>query len=315
MNTNADHPQFSVARFAGALALSFLVVACTAAGGSNLPGVSAAPGASAACGSSPASAAPGASAACGSAPSSPASGFYLRAWQSQALAPQYTFAGLPAATIAGGRYYNGMIAIPMIYPGPIYVGVSYQTISPKGIDEILTEARMDGLLGTKTDFAEQPMPGSITCHVLLVVDGVTHDLTGQCTSDAAPRSGAPGSSGAFAAFWNRLTNLWAWLGSELGPSVSYAPSSLAVLVTPPVEPGGSPLVPAEEPWPLATPFASFGSPMGSADYRCAVVSGADLAMLLPAVEAGNQLTRFVDGKAVKKSLQVRVLMPGEPSPC
>lgn len=300
MNTNADHPQFTVARFAGALALSFLVAACTAAGGSNLPGASAT------------RSSPGSS---GSAPPSPASGFYLRAWQSQALAPQYTFAGLPAATIADGRYYNGMIAIPMIYPGPIYVGVSYQTISPKGIDEILAEARMDGLLGTKTDFAEQPMPGSITCHVRLVVDGVTHDLTGQCTSDAAQRSGAPGSSGAFAAFWNRLTNLWAWLGSELGPSVSYAPSSLAVLVTPPVESGGGPLAPSEKPWPLATPFASFGSPMGSADYRCAVVSGADLAMLLPAVEAGNQLTRFVDAKAVKKSLQVRALMPGEPSPC
>jgi hypothetical protein len=287
MNTNASYPRLSFVRFAGAVALSFAVVGCTAAGATNAPGAS----------------------------GPPASGFYLRAWQTQALAPQYTFGQLPAATIADGRFYNGIIAIPTIYPGPIYIGLSYQTISSKGIDEIVAEARTDGLLGTKLDFAEQPMPGSITCHVQLVVDGVTHDLTGQCASDVPQSSGAPGSSGAFAAFWNKLTNPSAWLGSELGPSVAYVPSSLAVLVTPPAEAQAGVMAPNETTWPLATPFAAFGSPMGSADYRCAVVSGADLALLLPAVEAANQLTRFVDSQAAQRSLQVRVLLPGEPGPC
>ncbi|MGA3057319.1 MAG: hypothetical protein ABSE70_04680 [Candidatus Limnocylindrales bacterium] len=293
MNANADHLRLPVARFAGALALSLLVVACTAAGATNLPGASPSPDASG--------------------PPAP-SGFYLRAWRSQALAPQYVFGWLPAATIADGKFYDGMIATPAIYPGPIYTALSFRPISSKGIDQIVAEARTDGLLGTKTDFAEQPMPGSITCHVQLIVDAVTHDLTGQCASAVAQDSVAPGSSGAFLAFWNRLTSLSAWLGTELGSSTVYAPSSLAVLVAPPAEAQGG-IAPNEQPWPLTTPFASFGSPTGSADFRCAVVSGADLAQLLPAVEAGNQLTRFVDSQAVKRSLQVRVLLPGEPGPC
>jgi hypothetical protein len=33
------------------------------------------------------------------------------------------------------------------------------------------------------------------------------------------------------------------------------------------------------------------------------------------VKQSNLLTRFVDGKGVKDSLLVRVLVPGEPSPC
>jgi hypothetical protein len=293
MNASAAHPPLPVARFAGALALSFLVAACTSAGATNPPGASSSPD--------------------GSNPSG--SGFYLRASQTQALAPQYTFGWLPEATIADGEFYDGMIAIPTIYPGPVYVGLSYQPISSKGIDAIVAEARSDGLLGTKTDFLGDPMPGSMTCHVQIIVDGVTHDLTGQCGSATAQNAASPGSSDAFDAFWNKLTSLSAWLGSELGPSVAYVPSRLAVFATPPTESPAGPITPTQKPWPLAAPFASFGSPMGSADTRCGVVSGADLATLLPAVQAANQLTRFVDSQAVEKSLQARVLLPGEPDPC
>jgi hypothetical protein len=293
MNANAGYPRLSLARFAGALALPLLVVGCTVAGVASPSDASASPDLS----GSPVS-----------------SGFYLRAWQSQALAPQYTFGWLPAVTIADGKFYDGMVASPTIYPGPIYTGLSLRPISSKGIDQIVAEARTDGLLETKTDFTEQPMPGSMTCHVQLIVDAVTHDLTGRCDSSVARNSAAPGSSGAFAAFWTRLTSLSVWLGPELGSSTVYVPSSLAVLVGPPAEAQAG-IAPNEKPWPLTTPFASFGSPMGSVDSRCAVVSGADLALLLPAVEAANQLTRFVDSQAAQRSLQARALVPGEPDPC
>ena len=294
MNASVAHLPLPVARLAGALALSLVVVACSAAGATNPPGAPTFPDGS-------------------PTPGSSVSGFYLRASQSQALAPQYTFGWLPFATIADGKFYDGMVAVPSIYPGPLYVGLSYQSITPKGIDEIVAEARTNGLLGTKTDFVEQPLPGSITCHVQLIVDGVTRDLTGQCGSTGA-QNAAPGSSGAFAAFWNKVTSLSAWLGLELGPSVAYVPSRLAVLVTPPVVIQDSPIASNQKLWPLA-PFASFGSPTGSASTRCGVVSGADLAMLLPAVQAGNQLTRFLDSQAVERSLQARVLLPGEPDLC
>jgi hypothetical protein len=294
MNTNAGHQPLRVARLAGALLLSFLFAACTAPGATNSPGPSA---------------------SAGTAGATTPAGFYLRVSQTQALAPQYTFGWLPVTTIADGKFFDGMIAVPAIYPGPLYIGMSYQTISTKGIDAIVAEARNDGLLGTKTDFSEQSLAGAILCHLQMVVDGVTHELSGPCASGPGTSAEAPGSSAAYAAFLYKLASLHAWLGSELGPSVPYTPSRLAVLVIPPVAQQGGPITPEQKPWPLTTPFASFGSPFGSSGDRCAVVSGADLETLLPAVQAANQLTRFLDSQAMEKSLQVRVLLPGEIDPC
>lgn len=298
MNARAYRLSLRIARLVGIAAISILVAACTAAG-SNPSGAANSPGS----GSSP-----------DAAGHSAAPGFYLRAWQTQALAAQYTFGWLPAATISDGKFYDGMIAIPAIYPGPLYVGVSSRTITSKGTDQIVAEARTDGLLGTKTDFSDQALAGSTVCHVQLTADGATHDLSGPCGSDSPGSAVVPGGSAAFAAFWSKLTSLSLWLELELGPSEPYSPTSIGVLAIPPVDATAG-IAPNEVPWPLATPFELFGSAVGSAGYRCAAVSGSDLQKLLPAVQAGNALTRFVDSKSVPKSLEVRVLLPGEPAPC
>jgi len=282
-----------------------LAAIALAAAGCVSAGAGASPSAPNASGSPAASAAPSGSSV---------RGFYLRAWRTQALAPQYTFSWLPAETIADGEFIDGMVAIPMIYPGPIYVGLSEQTITPGGIDEIVAEARADGLLGAKSDFNDTPMPGSITAHIRLIVDGVTHDLSGPLPIDATQTSASPGTTGAFTAFWNRIANLNGWLGSELGESAPYTPTSVAVMLTPPADASGG-IAPNQKPWPLSGTLGTFGSPMGVAGYRCGVVAGTDLATLLPVVQASNALTQFVDSNGAKMSLQVRVLLPGESGPC
>ena len=240
-------------------------------------------------------------------------GFYLRAWQTQALASQYTFTWLPVVTISSGQLIDGMVAVPAIYPGPLWVGPSVRSISAAGIASIVAEARTDGLLGTKHDFTDNALAGSVTAHVQMVVDGVTYDLTGPASSVDGV-SATPGTAAAFAAFWQKLTGTTAWLGNALGQESPYVPVQLAVLAMPPTE-AASGITPGETAWPLAMAFASFGTPLGAADHRCGVVSGADLALLLPVVKQSNQLTRFVDSGGVKDSLLVRVLVPGEPSPC
>ena len=244
----------------------------------------------------------------------PSSGFYLRAWQTQALAPQYTFGWLPAVTIADGEYIDGRVAIPAIYPGPLYVGLSERPISANGIAAIVSEARADGLLDGAVDFSGITAPGSITAHIRLVVDGVAHDLAGPIPTDGTTTTTAPGTASAFSAFWNRIGTIETWLPAELGQSQPYLPASLAVLLTPPADASGG-IAPTETPWPLASPVGTFGQPVGGSVYRCAVVTGADLAKLLPAVQAANALTRFVDSTAARTSLQVRALLPGEASPC
>jgi hypothetical protein len=241
-------------------------------------------------------------------------GFFVQAWQTQALAPQNTFGWLPAVTIASGMYIDGRVAIPMIYPGPIYTGLSERAISATGVAAIVAEARADGLLGDKVDYTSSGLAGAVTAHIRLVVDGVEHDLTGPMPTDASTTVTAPGTASAFTAFWNRLGTIDTWLAADLGQSQQYSPASLAVLLAPPADAQG-PIAPSSVAWPLASTFSTFGAPFGGATYRCATVTGADLATLLPVVQSGNALTRFVDSTGAKMSLQVRVLLPGETSPC
>ena len=284
---------------AGLLAAT-LVAGCTSAGGggASVPDGSGAPAASAS--------------AEGSGVAQP-SGFYLRAWQSQALAPQYTFGTLPQATIANGIFINGLVAIPMIYPGPIYVALQSRPISVAGINAIVAEARADGLLAGSPEFGAA-LPGGVVAHIEIVVDGVTHELSGSLPGGPAPASATSGTAEAFAAFWDKITALEAWLPAAFGPSSPYVPSSVAVmLTTPTAEPTG--INAQVVTWPLKGTFATFGSPMGGAAMRCGTVSGSELTELLPALQSANALTRFTDTTGATMSASARVLVPGEAGPC
>jgi hypothetical protein len=250
-----------------------------------------------------------------SAASMPA-GFYLRAWQTQALAPQYTFPWLPMTTIADGKYIDGNIAVPAIYPGPLYVSPVARSISGADVNAIVAEAQKLGLLGSRTDFNEKAMPGSITAHISITIDGATRELTGSAAGMGAVdgASAQPGTAAAFDLFWQKLSTLNLWL-TDLGQSAAYQPERLAVLTMPLGADDANPAVtPGQTNWPLTATFADFGTPYGGAG-RCAVVTGADLAKVLPVVQAANAITRFVDSAGQIRILSVRALVPGEGSLC
>jgi hypothetical protein len=296
MNHDTTRP---IARVALALAVALSVAACTSAGSAPPP---AAPSGSPE--PQPTTIATG-----------PGHEFYLRVWQTQALPPQYTVGWLPQATIADGWFYDGMIVVPAIYPGPIYTGISRRSISDAGIAAIVAEAQDAGLLGETRSFG-QTLPGGMVCHVSIVVAGVTHELAGACAGDDPLASAGPGSAQAFGDFVSKMQYAGTWLAPYLGDSKAWDPGSLVVLASPPTAAETSgPLAPGKATWPLAVPFSRFGKAAGSADIRCAVVSGGDLAALLPAIENGNALTRYTDADGVSKSLQARPLLPGEPAPC
>jgi hypothetical protein len=251
-----------------------------------------------------------------SAPSAPASaaGFYLRAWQTQAFAPQYTFAWLAPVTIANGQFIDGNVAVPAIYPGPIYVGPQSRPISDAGVAAIVAEARKDGLLGDKTDFSTSAAPGSVLTHIQLQIDGVTRELSGPLSKGQVPDPAAPATPAAYQSFWNQIMSINAWLAADLGQGNSFTPTSLAVLVTPPTAATAG-IAATDKAWPLATTFATFGKSFGGSAYRCATVTGADAATLLAVVVDSNQLTHFSDSTGAKASLQVRAMLPGELDPC
>lgn len=247
-------------------------------------------------------------------------GFYLRAWYTQALPPGATFSWMPLLTIVDGTLIDGNVAVPAIFPGPLMITPVARWISDAGIAAIIDEARRQGLLGDVTDFTGGAlMPGGQLAQLELVIDGQRRVLTGdperivrcggaRCIAD-------PGTPEAFAAFWQQLVNAQSWLGSELGATVQYQPVRVALLLTAP-QANDPQLSPAPVAWPFDTPLTEAGvSFPGAEGDRCVTLSGDALAAVLPTLQTGTQLTTFVDQAGNLAAPVVRVLVPGEESPC
>ena len=248
----------------------------------------------------------------------PAQGFYLRAYYTQALPPRHTFNWLASLTIADGLLLDGSVAIDMIFPGPLTILPIARPISDAGIAAIIDEARRLGLLSDKTDYTGgQPMPGARLAQLQLIVDGVTYNLTGNADLTIvcvqAPCEGAPGTPEAFAAFWQELTIYGTWLEPELGQIQEYVPDRVALLLTAPTD-QGMPNQPVE--WPFDTPLAEAGVEFpGEEGARCLTLSGDALAQIWPALRDGTQLTVLVDADGTQAAPLVRVVVPGDESPC
>jgi hypothetical protein len=244
--------------------------------------------------------------------------FYLRAYFTQALPPRNTFNWLASLTVADGLLLDGNVAIPMIFPGPLTILPIARPITPAGIQMLVDEARRLGLLSDKTDYTGgQPMPGARLAQLQLIVDGVTYDLTGnpdlQIVCVRAPCEAPPGTPEAFAAFWQELMMAQTWLDAELGPVQQYQPARVALLLTTPTNQGM-----ANRPvdWPFDTPLAEAGVEYpGEAGDRCVTLSGDALAAVWPTLRDGTQLTVFVDSAGTRAAPIVRVLVPGDESPC
>ena len=249
----------------------------------------------------------------------PATGLYLRAWQTQALPPPSSFLTAPMLTLSDGVLIDNNVAIPAIFPGPLLILPNASPITADGEKAIVDQVRELGLLDGPTDFTGGSlMPGGVTGNLLLSAEGTTYELIGNpdklvmCNDKPCPVD--PGTPEAFGAFWWLLQNTSSWLGANLGPSAQYQPERLAVLVVPPAAANDG-LTTNEVVWPLAD-FAAFGVPLpGGQAMSCATVFGDDLAELLPVLSNANQMTVFVDSTGTKQSLNVRALVPREPSPC
>jgi hypothetical protein len=88
-------------------------------------------------------------------------------------------------------------------------------------------------------------------------------------------------------FWRELSDLRSMVGDELGAETEYHPEGYALLigVTPPDDAG---LAPQVLPWPLETPLAETGVPIGDADMpRCGTIEGEDAATLEAALAGAN----------------------------
>jgi hypothetical protein len=277
-----------------------------------------------ACGSSGATRAPSPAASTPTTTAAPSSSpspstFYLRWWTTAPLGPEDLFATAPLVISDGAL-------LSVVYPEegsiyPLFIQPTSQTITDAGLAKIEAEARDDGLLGPVTEFecdhapGAQPLEGAATSHVVMIVDGETHELTASCDyaqPTPAPGTPVPATWAAFERFESYLGDPESWLGADLGPATTYDPDSLAVLAIPLPDDVDVPdnLVT----WPLGD-FATFGSVFQGGETRCAMVSGADEATLLAVIKPLPLEAVFVDGDNDVRLLVVRALMPGEPDVC
>jgi hypothetical protein len=253
---------------------------------------------------------------------SPVGSVYIRLWfVNPSLGPDNFF--FTAIVISNGKlYYKPDPAAAS--PAPLYVAPLAAAISPAGLGTIVGRAGQEGLLGATHEFTcphapDAPkMAGTGTTYLKIVVNGVSHDLTGTCQYEEDPSqasaSPAPGTYGAFVDFADHLRNISGWLGSDLEAPAAWTPASLAVTAATPDSAWWSPDVnPGDQATWVAGTFAAFGNSANPGDLRCGVLSGNALASQLPSIEQAQAGTLFVDSTGAQRVLALRVVMPDEPT--
>jgi hypothetical protein len=179
-----------------------------------------------------------------------------------------------------------------IYPSPALPNLLERSVSEEGVQAILAEAEKAGL--------------------------VTH--TTSVTGLGAEESGAVNLSDdelatrrAIAEFNAKLLDLSSWLpAGSVGEEAPFDFTELRLYSSPyevTQEPG---LEQDPKPWPLGEPLAAFGEPAGGAlaDLRCGVVTGEELATLLPDAVTSNEITPWTSG-GEPYLLVFRPLLPDE----
>jgi hypothetical protein len=230
------------------------------------------------------------------------------------VAPAYELRRIPTWSLFGdGRIITEGPQIE-IYPGPALPSVQVQTISEEGIQAILEAAEAAGLLGPDRTYGQGCVADAPTTTFTVSADGIKHVVSAYALG-MVPGS-CPGEDtearGKLARFSTKLSDLAGWLpNGSLGEQGQFEFSEIRVYAQPYAgspEPG---LHQTAIDWPLSDPLPTFGEADATfGDYRCGVVSGTDLAKLLPEAQRANDLTPWRSGGAVY-SLTFRPLLPDE----
>jgi hypothetical protein len=226
----------------------------------------------------------------------------------------FTYGRLPVVLVtADGRVYTQGPQIE-IYPGPLLPNVQVRTLTPAALASLLDLARDRGLLAD----ASYGFPGiadASTTVLRITVDGATSTVSayalGETGADDAmgqPLDAATAAGrAALRSFLDELTGLpdaaWANAGE------AYAPTALRVVASPYVPQPDADWQAVE--WPLADLGSAGEAPLrGDDTLRCQVLSGADVATVMPLLEGANQQTPFRSTGA-DYALTVRPMLPGE----
>ena len=155
------------------------------------------------------------------------------------------------------------------------------TVTAAGVGAILQRARSTGLFGPSRSYLGGPADAATEVFAITLgsVHRVQSFLGGASRVSSSQPPGERAVRERFAEFEANLMDLSSWLPpGAAGPTTSYASDRMAVFVG-----AGSrdQHAPSTVDWPVPAGLARFGQPSSVEGFRCAVVSGSDLANLAP----------------------------------
>ena len=230
------------------------------------------------------------------------------------VAPSVTYGRLPVVVVtADGRVITQGPQVE-IWPGPLMPNLQVRTLTPAALASLLDQARQQGLLAD----ASYDFPGIAdvpTTVLRITVDGVTSTVSAYALGEAGTddamgqpldQATADGRA-AMRTFIDALTGLPDSAFSD--EAAAYRATSLRLIATPYLpQPDADWQAVA---WPLADLGTAGETPLpGDDSLRCQVITGDDVATVLPLLEGANQQTPFRSGDA-DYTLVVRPLLPGE----
>jgi hypothetical protein len=230
------------------------------------------------------------------------------------VAPNVTEGQIPGFSMFGDGRVITLGAHTEIYPQPALPSVLVQTVDAAGIQAIL-RAGLGAGLGRDASFTDLGSVGiadAPTTTFTLAANGAVHTVRVYALGQVPRGSGSMPKAEADArralqAFAAQVADLSTFLpNGSLSAARPFVPSAMRVFVSRYRAQQGLTEPPIA--WPGRTGLASFGEPGPLAGTRCGVVSGTDLAALLPLARRADQLTPWTS-QGRRWALVLRPLLP------
>ncbi|MFG1924562.1 hypothetical protein [Cryptosporangium sp. NPDC048952] len=218
--------------------------------------------------------------------------------------PSWTYSRIPMVSIyADGRVITEGPQVT-IYPAPALPNLQVKTLPQSKVDDLVSKAREAGV-GTSTDYGQPGLADATTTRFTLVEDG--KKVTSEVYALSETREEDPALTAAQREARDRMRTLLGTLRQPRGgDETSYAPSSVATIVSAYTAPGEETPPPARAWRGAALP----GPVVGPADLHCVTTTGDALAKVLTDAESANVQTPWTyDGK--QWSVSFRPLLPDE----
>ena len=238
------------------------------------------------------------------------------------VAPSWRFSSLPTlAVYADGRAFS-QGPVDAIYPGPLLPNVQVRQLTPTGLARLLDAAVAAGLAGPDASYPPHGVADAPDTVFVVVKGGhattISFGALGIGTGEGATPAEMTARQSA-QAFLEKAGDLAALVGQgEVGPDMPFAAPAFQILAWPGNPSDGAEAGLARSPiaWPLATPLAAFGAPVGDGlpeGARCGVakVSEPGGPQLASALASATTITGFSSADRVWTILP-RPLLPDDP---